>query len=90
MDNKIIAGCCKNTDTEIWRKIPGDYYSPSILVTDNGAIGISAHGMTYVRTIERWHKLARIGALIEEILKIENTDEEVFAPADGLDREMKS
>src|SRR5258708_33375028 len=31
---------CINTDREIWRRIPGDFYSPSIHVTQSGSIGI--------------------------------------------------
>ena len=56
---------CLNTDKEIWKKIPGDYYSPSIHITEFGGIGINvgakilfrAHGgYVLVAPIEKWHK----------------------------------
>ena len=34
----------KNTDTEIWRAVPGDAYSPSIHATCFGSIGINVAG----------------------------------------------
>jgi hypothetical protein len=47
-----------NTDKEIWREIPGDYYSPSIHVTEQNTIGINVCGVVYVKSIEEWHRLA--------------------------------
>jgi hypothetical protein len=47
----------KNTDREIWRRIPEDYYSPSIHVTAGGAIGINVGGEVIVKTVEQWHDL---------------------------------
>jgi len=50
-------GCAlKNTDRELWRKNPGDYYSPSIHVTQKGDIGINVGGYVLVASVERWHK----------------------------------
>lgn len=46
---------CQNTDREIWRKRPGDFYSPSIHVTENGNIGINFGGSVIVAPVERWH-----------------------------------
>lgn len=46
----------KNTDREIWRKIPDDHSSPSIHVTENGDIGISIGSVVLVASIEAWHK----------------------------------
>lgn len=45
-----------NTDKEIWRKIPGDYYSPSIHVTEFDGVGINVGGHVLVAPIEEWHK----------------------------------
>ena len=51
MDNNAA----ENTDKEIWRKIEGDYYSPSIHVTKSGGIGINVGGHVVVAPIEEWH-----------------------------------
>ena len=45
-----------NTDKEIWRKIPDDYYSPSIHVTEQNGIGIDVGGYVLVATVECWHR----------------------------------
>ena len=45
-----------NTDKELWRKVPDDYYSPSIHVTEFGDIGIDVGGYVLVAPIEAWHK----------------------------------
>jgi len=52
MENMLAA----NTDKEIWRRVPDDYYSPSIHVTENGDIGINVGGYVLVAPIEKWHK----------------------------------
>lgn len=44
-----------NTDREIWRETPGDYYSPSIHVTEGGGIGINVGGTVIVRPVRDWH-----------------------------------
>lgn len=36
---------CKNTDKEIWREKPGDYYSDSICVTSKNGIGMNCGDM---------------------------------------------
>jgi len=46
----------QNTDKEIWRKRPGDFYSPSIFVTEKGDIGINVGGFVIVSPVETWHK----------------------------------
>lgn len=43
-----------NTDKELWRKIPNDFYSPSIHVTEKGFIGINCRGHVIVSPIEKW------------------------------------
>ncbi len=48
-----------NTDREIWRRVPGDYYSPTIHVTAGGEIGVNVGGLVYVRSAEEWHKAMR-------------------------------
>jgi hypothetical protein len=45
-----------NTDRELWRE--GDYYSPSISVTEGGEISINVGGTVYVKTLTEWHELA--------------------------------
>jgi hypothetical protein len=47
-----------NNDKEIWRKVDGDYYSPSIHVTANGQIGINVGGYVFVKDVSEWHGLA--------------------------------
>ena len=48
---------CLNTDKEIWRERPGDYYSPSIHVTEHGGIGINFHGHVIVAPVKTWYEL---------------------------------
>ena len=48
----------QNTDVEIWRAHPGDYYADSAFVTKDGAIGINAGGFVAVRRPEAWLDLA--------------------------------
>ena len=48
---------CQNTDKEIWRQIPDDYYSPSIHVTKHGDVGISVGGHVIVASIKKWHEV---------------------------------
>jgi hypothetical protein len=50
----------ENTDKEIWRERPGDYYSPSLHVTEDGCgIGIHAGGVVVVKTPKEWIKLTK-------------------------------
>jgi hypothetical protein len=49
---------CANTDRELWRETEGDYYAPSIHVTEHGGIGIDIGGTVVVRPIREWHALA--------------------------------
>jgi len=49
-----------NTDKEIWRKIPDDYYSPSIHVTEHGDIGINIGGHVLVASVEEWFRAGQI------------------------------
>lgn len=56
----------KNTDIEIWREIPGDYYSPSIHVTENGDIGIGIGRLVLVAPIRRWFSAGEVAFCVEE------------------------
>jgi hypothetical protein len=47
-----------NTDREIWRERPDDFYADSIHVTKEGFIGINCGGYVYVKPVGEWHKLA--------------------------------
>lgn len=49
------SGPVQNTDRELWRMIPGAFYSPSIHVTKCGGIGINCNGHVIVAPIESWH-----------------------------------
>jgi hypothetical protein len=48
----------QNTDREVWRERPGDYYADSIHVTADGGIGINCGGSVYVKPIREWHAMA--------------------------------
>lgn len=48
----------QNTDREIWRETPGDYYSPSIHVTKDGGISINVSGSVIVLPIRALHEAA--------------------------------
>ena len=51
---------CENTDRELWREPPGDYYSNSIHVTEHNGIGINCRGHVIVSNLETWHKAGEI------------------------------
>ena|SRR2546425_196195 len=59
-DGFEVSDTGKNTDREIWRKQPGDYYSPSIHVTESGGIGMDVGGHVIVAPIERWHEAGEL------------------------------
>ena len=46
-----------NTDTEIWRERPGDYYSDALFVTIDGALGIDVGGTVFVKPLRKWQEL---------------------------------
>lgn len=48
----------QNTDKELYRDPPGDYYSNSIHITERGGIGIDVGGRVFVKTLAAWHVLA--------------------------------
>ena len=52
--------CCKNTDKELWRRIPGDFYSPSVHVTEGGGIGMDVGGYVIVASVEMWHRCGKL------------------------------
>jgi hypothetical protein len=54
---------CANTDREIWRETPDDYYSPSIHVTQQSGIGINVGGTVIVMPVRDWHALAACPAV---------------------------
>lgn len=59
---------CQNTDREIWRKRPGDFYSPSIHVTSGGGVGISCGGTVLVAPVEQWHTAGMVCQCVNENL----------------------
>jgi hypothetical protein len=54
--------CAKNTDRELYREPDttgnGDYYMPSVFVTEGGGIGINVDGYVIVKSLRGWHELA--------------------------------
>lgn len=58
-DRTPLREAALNTDRELWRETEGDYYAPSIHVTEQGGIGITVSGDTAVRSIREWHALSR-------------------------------
>ena len=49
----------QNTDREIWRKVPGDYYSPYISVSADNEIIICVGGKCYQAPVGVWFELMR-------------------------------
>lgn len=49
----------ENTDKELWRENPGDYYAPSIHVTNEGWIGINVGGKVFVKDVRTWNAMAQ-------------------------------
>lgn len=47
------------TDREIWRKVPGDYYSPSISVSADNEIIIIVAGKAYQAPVGVWFEVMR-------------------------------
>jgi len=50
MDND----CCINTEIEIWRKVEGDCFSPSISVAENKNIVINVNDYVMSLPVESW------------------------------------
>lgn len=65
-----VSQAVTNTDKEIWRECPEDYYSnrvmDSIHVTKDGGIGINCGGHVRVMRVGEWHSLA---AEVSELIK---------------------
>jgi hypothetical protein len=57
-DSAEVPAAAQNTDREIWRERPGDYYADSIFVTEGGAIGINCGGHVEVLPVREWQRLA--------------------------------
>ena len=51
---------CQNTDKEIWRERPADFYADSIHVTTQGGIGINCGGYVIVAPVRKWHKAGEL------------------------------
>jgi len=43
-----------NTDRELWRAKPGDFYADSIFVTEGDGIGINCGGYVLVASVRAW------------------------------------
>lgn len=59
-DKNSDQNVSENTDQELWRKDPDDYYSPSIHATKDGKIGINVGGKVIIASVEHWHKAGMI------------------------------
>ena len=59
---------CANTDKELWRERPGDYYANSIHVTEGGGIGMDVAGFVIVAPIKAWHKAGKLFFTVNETL----------------------
>lgn len=70
-----VDQCAENTDREIYRGPDdgcGDYYSDSLHITQEGALGIDCGGYVIVKPIRTWHGLAKAhAAALEELAKVE-------------------
>lgn len=55
----------ENTDKEIWREVPDDFYSSSIHVTERGGIGVNYKGSVIVMKVENWFKAGELSNSIE-------------------------
>lgn len=53
-----MADSATNTDRELWRARPGDFYSDSVFVTESGGIGINCGGTVVVKPIAEWLRIA--------------------------------
>ncbi len=64
----------QNTDRELWREHKGDYYAPSLHVTQGGGIGINVGGRVIVMPVREWHAHAlKASAIAPWICKAQPT-----------------
>jgi hypothetical protein len=66
MTQTTLEQACVNTDKELWREKEGDYYSPSLFVTERGGIGINVGGYCIVMPIEKWHSIAKTSTSLRD------------------------
>ena len=66
----------ENTDTEIWRERPGDYYSDTLFITIDGALGIDIAGTVFVKPLRKWQELeadnAKLRAALDESIGLQS------------------
>lgn len=77
---------CENTDKEIWREEPGNFYSDSIHVTKSGGIGLDCGGHVFVKSIRAWHGLA---AELERVTKERERYKQALSRFDNQTPEVK-
>lgn len=87
---------CVNTDRELWRETPGDYYAPRIFVTEGGGIGIDVGGRVHVRPVRDWHlalvaseRLREIEGLRNDVLQAEAAYERAQVMVDQLKAQVE-
>ena len=59
----------ENTDRHLWREVEGDFYSPSIHVTQGGGIGINVGGHVIVKTLRQWHAHDKLVEALREAME---------------------
>jgi len=65
MTNDHADEAAASKDKLLWRRNPDDAFSPSIHVTEHGAIGMNVGGLVIVMPVEKWHELANHQARME-------------------------
>lgn len=77
-EQDATRGAVTNTDRELWRERPDDYYADSIHVTATGAIGINCGGTVLVLPLREWHRRA-LAASPEPDVRAEPTADDLAA-----------
>jgi len=79
-----------NTDRELWRERPGDYYADSIHVTEQGAIGVNVGGHVIVLPVRDWHRRAEmVEHLVTRATRLEETNVEVVQKYDEAEAALR-
>lgn len=78
-----LTNAANNTDLELWRTTPDDYYSKhKLFLTENGMLGLCEHGHCISMPPEDWFKLANnrdstvlIRELVDAIIDLADLDQ---------------
>lgn len=92
MSDDMGSMCPKEADIrEIWRKVPGDHYSPHIEVFDNNnAVRISVGGSVITMSVEAWHRAGSFEtmAIRAEVARLQAQVSEQAARVEKLNQDM--